>query len=67
MDVKIVHPILLFTLRKLKHLALKEVHHQLINTCLIISSVGWRYYNCWELSGCKERPSHTNLCGDRNY
>ena len=28
--------------KKLKHIALKEVHYQLVNTCLIISSVGWR-------------------------
>ena len=67
MDVKIVHPILIFTPRKLKHLALKEVHYQLINTCLIISLVGLRYCNCWEFSGCRERPSHTNLRGDQNY
>ena len=53
MDVKIVHPILIFTPRKLKHLVLKEVHYQLINTCLIISSVALRYCNCWGFSGCK--------------
>ena len=29
--------------KKLKHIALKEVHYQLVNTCLIISSAGWRY------------------------
>ena len=40
MDVKIVHPVFTFTPRKLKHLALREVRYQLINTCLIISSVG---------------------------
>ena len=67
MYVKIVHLILIFTPRKLKHLALKEVHYQLINTYLIISSVGWQYCNCWEFSGCREQQSHTNLRGDRNY
>ena len=67
MDVKIVHPILIFTPRKLKHLTLKEFHYQLINTCLIISSVGRRYCNCWEFCRCRARPSHTNLRGDRNY
>ena len=67
MYVKIVHLILIFTPRKLKHLALKEVHYQLINTYLIISSVGWQYCNCWEFSGCREQQSHTNLHGDRNY
>ena len=66
MDVKIVHPILIFTPRKLKHRALKDVHYQLINTCLIISSVGWRYCNCWDFSGCRDWPSHTNLHGNRN-
>ena len=29
--------------KKLKHIVLKEVHYQLVNTCLIISSFGWRY------------------------
>ena len=37
MDIEIVS----FTPQKLKHLALKEVHYQLVNTCLIISLVGW--------------------------
>ena len=31
----------LIVYKKLKHIALKEVHYQLVNTCLIISSVGW--------------------------
>ena len=47
--------------KKLKHIALKEVHYQLMNTCLIISSVGWRY------NGCRARPTHINLFGERNY
>ena len=53
--------------KKLRHIALKEVHYQLVNTCLIISSVGWRYCNCWRYSGCRARPIHTNLSGERNY
>ena len=53
--------------KKLRHIALKEVHYQLVNTCLIISLVGWRYCNCWRYSGCRARPIHTNLSGERNY
>ena len=53
--------------KELKHLALKEFHYQLVNTCLIISSVGWQYCNCWRYSGCRARPVHTNLSGERNY
>ena len=53
--------------KKLKHIALKEVHYQLVNTCLIISSIGWRYCNCWRYHGSRERPTHCNLFGERNY
>ena len=55
------------TVNKLKHIALREIHYQLINTCLIISSVGWRYCNCYEFSRCRQRPMHRNLSGERNY
>ena len=37
--------------KKLKHIVLKKVHYQLANTCLIISSVGWHYCNCWRYHG----------------
>ena len=53
--------------KKLKHIALKEVHYQLVNTCLIISSVGWRYCNCCRYHGCRARPTHCNLFGKRTY
>ena len=53
--------------KKLKHIALKKVHYQLLNTCLIISLVGWCYCNCWRYSGCRAPPIHTNLSGERNY
>ena len=53
--------------KKLKHIALKEVHYQLVNTCLIILSIGWRYCNCWRYHGCREWPTHCNLFGERNY
>ena len=51
----------------LKHIALREIHYQLLNTCLIISSIGWRYYNCYEFSGCRQRSTHRNLSCERNY
>ena len=53
--------------KKLKIIALKEVHYQLVNTCLIISSVGWRYCDCWRYHGCRARPRHRNLFGERDY
>ena len=59
--------LIIYMPKKLKHIALKEVHYQLVNTCLIISSVGWRYCNCWRYDGCRARPTHVNLFGERNY
>lgn len=53
--------------KNLKHIALKEIHYQLINTCLIISSQGWCYCICWRYLGCRNRTSHSNLMGERNY
>ena len=54
-------------LKKLKHIALEEIHYQLVNTCLIISTIGWRFCDCWEYNGCRARPTHINLFGERNY
>ena len=51
--------------KKLKHIALKEIHYQLVNTCLIISSQSWRYCTCHLYHGCRERPSQRNLLGER--
>ena len=53
--------------KKLKHIALEEIHYQLLNICLIISSIGWRYCQCHRYEGCRQRPSHHNLLGERNY
>ena len=53
--------------KKLKHISLKEVYYQLVKTCLIISSVGWRYCNCWRYHGCRAQPTHLNLLVERNY
>ena len=52
---------------KLKHIALKEIHYQLLNTCLIIATEGKDYCFCWKYSGCRRRPSFTHLIGVRNY
>lgn len=52
---------------KLKHIALKEIHYQLLNTCLIISSQAYSYCVWWKYSGCRSRPSHDDLLGTRNY
>ena len=53
--------------KKLKHIALKEIHYQLLNTCLIISLEGYCYCVCWKYVGCRSRPSHDDLLGSRNY
>ena len=55
------------TANKLKYIALREIHCQLLNTCLIISSVGWRFCSCYEFSGCRQRPIHRSLSGEQNY
>ena len=55
------------TANKLKHIALREIHYQLLNTCLVISSVGWRYCNCYKFSVCRQRSMRRNLSGERNY
>ena len=38
-----------------------------MNTCLIISTIGWRFCDCWKYNGCRARPTHTNLFGEQNY
>lgn len=57
--------LLIYMPKKLKHIALQEIHYQLLNTCLIISSIGWRYCRCYLYQGCRERPSHRNLMGEK--
>ena len=54
-------------LKKLKHIALEEIRYQLVNTCLIISTIGWRFCDCWKYNGCRAQPTHINLFGERNY
>lgn len=54
-----------YTPKKLKHAALKEIHYQLLNTCLIISNLCWRYCLCHHYQECRERPSHKYLLGER--
>ena len=59
--------LLVYMPKKLKHIVLEEIHYQLVNTCLIISTVGWHYCDCWKYNGCRARPTHINLFGERNY
>lgn len=56
---------IIYILKKLKHIALEEIHYQLINTCLVISSQHWRYSTCYLYLGCREQPSHINLLGEK--
>ena len=37
------------TARKLKHMALEEIHYQLINTSLILTYRSWKYCDCYNL------------------
>ena len=53
--------------KKLKHIALKEIHYQLLNTVLIISKDVKEYCVCWAFQGCRQKPTFQNLAGDRNY
>ena len=53
--------------KKLKHLALKEIHYQLLNTCIIINHEGYCFCDCWKYNGCRQRPSFNNLIGKKSY
>ena len=53
--------------KKLKHIALKEIHYQLLNTVLIISKNVKEYCVCWAFQGCRQKPTFQNLAGVRNY
>ena len=55
------------SLKKLKHIALKEIHYQLLNTVLIIHKDVHEYCVCWAFHGCRQRPTFQNLAGLRNY
>ena len=52
---------------KLKHIALKEIHYQLLNTVLIIHTEAKDYCCCWAFSGCRQKRHFHNLAGVRNY
>ena len=53
--------------KKLKHVALKEIHYQLLNTCLIITYNGWNKCLCYTFQGCCLKLRHRRLSGERNY
>ena len=55
------------SVNKLKHIALKEIHYQLLNTVLIIHTEAKEYCCCWAYSGCRQKPHFHNLAGVRNY
>ena len=39
--------LLVYMPKKLKHIALEKISYQLANTCFIISTIGWRFCDCW--------------------
>ena len=53
--------------KKLKHMVLREIHYQLFNTCLIISCASWKECCCYKFYGCRLKPMHQSLPGERNY
>ena len=55
------------TASKLKYLALREVHYQLVNTSLIFTYASWNECVCDKFSGCRNKPRHRKLSGERNY
>ena len=59
--------IICHTAQKLKHLALMEIYYQLINTSLILTYNSFNHYNCYKFNGCRMKPLHRRLCGERNY
>ena len=58
---------IMFTAKKLKHLALTEIHYQLINTLLILTYSTFNHCRCYEFSGCRLKPQYRRLSGERNY
>ena len=59
--------IICHTAQKLKHLALMEIYYQLINTSLILTYNSFNHCNCYKFSGCRMKPLHRRLRGERNY
>ena len=39
------------TASKLKHILLRQIYYQLINTCLMFSYASWRKCSCYKFSG----------------
>ena len=52
---------------KLKHLALRIVHYQLVNTSLIFLYASWNKCVCDKFSSCRIKPRHRRLTAERNY
>ena len=55
------------SVNKLKNIALKEIHYQLLNIVLIIHTEAKEYCVCWAFHGCRQKPNFQNLTGVRNY
>ena len=55
------------TARKLKDLALEEIHYQLVNTNTIFTYASWSYWECDKFSGCRVKPRHRRLTAEKNY
>ena len=55
------------TAPKLKHTALREIYYWLLNTSLIFTYSSWNKCSCHELQGCRLKPLHRRLNGERNY
>ena len=53
--------------QKVKHSALMEIYYQLINISLILTYNSFNHCNCYKFSGCRMKPLHRRLRGERNY
>ena len=59
--------IICHTAIKLKHLALEEIHYQLVNTSMSFIYASWSYCECDKISGCRLKPRLRRLTAERNY
>ena len=55
------------TAPKLKHLALKGIYYNLLNTSCIFTFNHWNNCSCDQFQGCQLKPLWQSLNGKRNY
>ena len=53
--------------KKLKHLLIKSIYYQLLNTSQIFMNSSIRYCKCDDFQGCRFKPICSILDGERSY